>query len=761
MEPYLNQAKAKTQRQILSFGGLNLSDAAGEGELRACENLSARRAPYLSQRPARVRVGAYENATAAYIWDEKRIVVENGILMLDGEALTNVSEGEKQFCVVNTKLIVWPDRIWIDLVKKEVVDMTRAMPLAYGGTFTSDTITAAALPASRQDVRLGSYKVSSFERSFWINVYDVPREEIQWDAETGWTSDGTAALVPEKKSVNFENLGGYIVIPKATVNETSGTMSFVIADTVVGGDFLLPPSEDIPRDNENDMGYYAVLKNQEEIGIDVSVRVIANIFKYGDATQVASAYFKAGDIVEITGATILANNREQIEIESVTDGVAPDFINVIKFASNSFCVPTRYCNNETELDKETIYTNIVASDTRRYAFKPTQKLAAGVQVLFWEEDFNWKGEAYKWGIYIWDDAVRELQKQETITVSDDKIPAFDLRFTAYTQKTPDGLNLQIPIPALDFICEKDNRLWGVCNDQRSKVYNSETKKYEEMTSRVICASALGMPNQFWQFKGISTDSYQVAVASEGDFTGICEFGGGVLCWKESELCKVLGAMPAEYALYTHHIAGVQKGSHKSLTNINETLYYASRAGVYAYAGGTPALISQAFGNHRYKDATAGTDGQRYYISLRDGEEWMLLSYDAQTALWMREDASRAVDFCLGERVEMLIDGKLYAVEPMQEEDVSWMAQFAPFYERVHGRKGYSRILLRMELSGWVRVMIKKDGAAWEEAWTVHGERTVGIPILPNRCDKFEIRLEGYGRCTVLSMVREFRIGSDK
>ena len=33
-------------------------------------------------------------------------------------------------------------------------------------------------------------------------------------------------------------------------------------------------------------------------------------------------------------------------------------------------------------------------------------------------------------------------------------------------------------------------------------------------------------------------------------------------------------------------------------------------------------------------------------------------------------------------------------------------------------------------------------------------------IATNRCDKFELRLEGEGECTILGISREFIIGSD-
>lgn len=292
------------------------------------------------------------------------------------------------------------------------------------------------------------------------------------------------------------------------------------------------------------------------------------------------------------------------------------------------------------------------------------------------------------------------------------------------------------------------------------MWNAETEQYDEVTSRVIYSSALGMPDKFWEFNGLSTDSYQVAVASEGNFTGITNYGGGVLCWKENELVKILGSYPAEYTMYTYHIAGVEEGSHKSIVNINERLFYKGRAGVYGYAGGTPALISERMGNHRFRNAVAASDGIRYYISMQEDEEWNLFVYDTLKGLWFREDDTHAVDMCsvLGNVMILTAEQTIFRPDGDSMGKVDWMVQFASFYETAHGRRSYSKVLLRMELTGWMRIETRTDDGRWVENAVLTGNKTVTVPIQPSRCDKFEIRISGEGTCTILSMVRVFKMG---
>ena len=322
-------------------------------------------------------------------------------------------------------------------------------------------------------------------------------------------------------------------------------------------------------------------------------------------------------------------------------------------------------------------------------------------------------------------------------------------FTAGTSST--AVTVARRVPDLDFICESENRLWGCSNKNRT-----------------IYASALGDPSNFFTYEGLSTDGYAVAVGSEGEFTGCCKLSGGVLFWKERTLHKLLGSFPAEYALYTYNVEGLKKGCHKSMQVINETLYYLGTGGVYAYAGGSPQKISPGLDGLELKDAAAGTDGERYYLSSAGGEERHLFVYGLENGLWLREDDTCCVDFArVGGALYFLTGGGQVwrADSGTQDPKVEWEARFTPFYETIHGRKRYSRLLLRLELTqgAWARAEIRCDGARWETCgqWS-GGERGTVCPVLPiRRCDKFELRLTGRGPCAVLGIAREFSVGSER
>ncbi len=314
-----------------------------------------------------------------------------------------------------------------------------------------------------------------------------------------------------------------------------------------------------------------------------------------------------------------------------------------------------------------------------------------------------------------------------------------------------AVSLERRIPDLDFICESGNRLVGVSN-----------------ADRTVYVSALGDPTNFFAYQaGDAAGSYAVTAGTSGDFTGCVAYGGHVLVFKEECLHRPMGDRPGNYALYTDQVPGLQKGSERSLVILGEVLYYKGREGVYAYSGSTPRLISAALGDIPYQAAAAGTDGQRYYISMErtDTEVWEFLSYDTRAGLWLKEEDWRADAFARkGGGLYMLSGAVVYALdrgEDDQGQAIGWEATFTPFDEAVHERKYPSRLLARLELGegAWVEAELSRDGGPFQNVWTSHGHATTAvIPIRPGRCDRYQLRLKGKGRCLLRSLEREFSLG---
>lgn len=332
-------------------------------------------------------------------------------------------------------------------------------------------------------------------------------------------------------------------------------------------------------------------------------------------------------------------------------------------------------------------------------------------------------------------------------VDGDTLTFYDNSFKEGTEAS--AVSFKRVAPDLDFICENNYRLWGAKGDT---IYSS---KYND-------------PFNFQVFDGLSGDSYNIYIGTDGEWTGCVPYSSHVCFFKENVLHKIYGDKPSNFQVVTSQVYGVQAGSERSICTVNETVLYKGVGGIYAYTGGIPELISGAFGTERFSDACATSDGERYYISMRNGDQWGLYVYDLLKGVWLKEDECQCVDMAFydGDVYFLRADGQLLKTGlEIEESDIEWSATFCPFNETMNERKGYSKFHLRLELGAksWLNVEIKRDtDTRWKKVYTTHNERhrTVSIPVMPARCDSVEIRLSGKGECKIRGFIREFFTGSD-
>ena len=305
-------------------------------------------------------------------------------------------------------------------------------------------------------------------------------------------------------------------------------------------------------------------------------------------------------------------------------------------------------------------------------------------------------------------------------------------------------------PDLDFVMEYNNRLWGC-------------------SGSTIYASKLGDPTNWNYFNGLSMDSYAVDVGSDGDFTGCAATPNHLVFFKDNVLHKLYGSKPSNYQTMDVKADGVQKGCENSLCLINGILYYKSRNGIMAYDSGVPECISFDLGDETFREASAGTDGVKYYISMQKQKDdtWHMFVFDPRNGMWHREDETHAQQFayCAGDLTYIDAEtGKIMATSGGTDEKIKWYAQLGEFIEFSDDKKIYSKIKVRMKLDAGARVTISvsTDSGAFLPISTVYAqsERVAYVPIIPIRCDRFSIRLDGVGGCKVESIVREYTSGSE-
>lgn len=347
---------------------------------------------------------------------------------------------------------------------------------------------------------------------------------------------------------------------------------------------------------------------------------------------------------------------------------------------------------------------------------------------------------------------------KTIIIREISADKKTLRFyeNSFTVGKVSGVTVSRKVPALRFACENENRLWGCDSD-------------------TIYASKPGDPFNWNVFDGISTDSWAVTVGSAGEFTACVSYMGYPCFFKENQIYKIYGSKPSDFQAMGSASLGVDGGSGASPAAAGETLYYLSRTGMTAYAGGIPQGIADVFGGVRYTDAVGGSDGERYYVSMKDeGGAWSLFCLDTAKGMWHREDACQAVAFAWHDGLWMLAsDGRMWLfdgtgtvpADAVAETQIASSVEFGDFVEGSPNKKGTAKLQMRAELepgaSVKVRMMFDTDGE-WRDVAVLSTpvKRSYYLPIIPRRCDHFRIRLDAVGEWRLYGLTREHYSGSE-
>ena len=333
------------------------------------------------------------------------------------------------------------------------------------------------------------------------------------------------------------------------------------------------------------------------------------------------------------------------------------------------------------------------------------------------------------------------------------------------------------MPDLDMVIEWNNRLWGASSEEN-----------------MIFACKLGDPKNWQYYQGTALDSYYAQQGTDGIWTGCATYSNHIIFFKQNGMARIYGSAPSNFQITNTKCYGVEEGSRASVVTINDQVFYKSVIGIMAYDGGTPYCISEKFGKP-FKNVVGGSEGRKYYASIQTqdiGPELMVLDIDR--GLWHKEDYIKFHDTCAidnkmffithdsegltcgndvitdsyllvgsGEAEEGVV-GVVNPTNPTETYDgMDWSATFGPFDEYIENRKIYSKLMLRLVRKGesYVNVYISINEGEWEQVYSFDPASTGGdyIPIIPRRCDRYSVKIEGKGDCSIKSLTRNVRRGT--
>lgn len=341
---------------------------------------------------------------------------------------------------------------------------------------------------------------------------------------------------------------------------------------------------------------------------------------------------------------------------------------------------------------------------------------------------------------------------------DDYIVVIGVIDRAYTQTTG-TVRADRKMPAVDYVVECNNRLWGC-----------RAGTEDGQTLNEIYASALGDFKNWRAYDSGVTGSYAVSVGTEGPFTGAIAYKGMPCFFKDEAVHKVYGDNPGNYQMQTTRCEGVLSGCAKTLVNVAGALMYVGRSGVQLFES-TPQKADDQLEGMRFSAGAAGAVNGKYYLSVRDMDRtWHLLTYDTENGMWYREDGLKVRQFArLGaELYGQGADGKLWALMGTagdMEGAVAWTAESADIGYDYPQHKYLSRynIRMRMDAAATCRMYVQYDGGVWEDKGTIEGTgrtRTALLNVQPRRCDHMRVKLTGTGNAEIYSIDRILAMGAD-
>ena len=345
--------------------------------------------------------------------------------------------------------------------------------------------------------------------------------------------------------------------------------------------------------------------------------------------------------------------------------------------------------------------------------------------------------------------------------ADNYIVVIGLLDAVYTQ-TAGKVTVKRKVPEMDYITEAQNRLWGC----KFGLVDGKT------VNEIYCCT-LGDFKNWEQYLGTAADSYRASVGTDGEWTGAVTHLGYPLFFKENHMHKVYVSSTGAHQIVDTACRGVQKGSSNSLVVVDERLYYKADGGVCSYDGSLPISISPQFGTEKYYEASAGSVGSKYYISMRDDENnWHMFVYDTARDLWHREDDTHALYFSKKNNELFYVDANtnniMAALGTAGEKatPIRWKAVSGLIGYQYTNQKYISRVVFRMVLprgsEADMYVEYNSDGV-WKHCGHMRGRGTNSfeINIKPLRCDHFRIKLEGVGKIRVYSEMQVIEEGSSK
>ena len=284
------------------------------------------------------------------------------------------------------------------------------------------------------------------------------------------------------------------------------------------------------------------------------------------------------------------------------------------------------------------------------------------------------------------------------------------------------------------------------------------------TVTLLCAGRVGDPFNWEPTDGDVNAARQWRVAYAEPITASAVYHGMPHFFSEQSVLALTGEGTSARWQMTP-LAGVMDGCGESLKEVGGVLCYRSRSGMMCYDGKQVTALPPLPWDTRPRAASAGTLGDRYYLSLirEDGRSDLLVCNVAER-VWSRLDHTRAAHFTPYRGGLCYRDGCDGAIRAMGDtasvDDMSaiqWEATTAPLWIRDQNGARLSRAELMLTLSEGGEAQILTVDGKGNRACPIEvsgrGETPICVSIYPRATDCFSLEIRGRGKVSLHELTR--------
>lgn len=330
-----------------------------------------------------------------------------------------------------------------------------------------------------------------------------------------------------------------------------------------------------------------------------------------------------------------------------------------------------------------------------------------------------------------------------------------------------SIKLSKKVPDMDYITVSQNRIWG-CSSENHEIY----------------ACKQGDATAWYNYAGLSSDSYAVTIPNGDKFTGAVTYSDMPYFFTENMAYSIMGNKPKNYQVQNYELRGVEDGASHTIAQKDGYIYYKSKSGIERFNGNNAQLLTEYLDLEGYRAKVGAVNNDKYFVFMGiDNAHTKLYVYDIKKRLWHIDrkclpNYMIELDnnlYLLNGQVSNIylekINGKSREVAPALAHTITydtpkWFVESGEFNGDSILKKYITKLMFELKLEQGSKVSILfmyDDSGEWEEVFRTtdkHVKKLINVPLLVRRCERLRYKIKGEGQAKIYTITFTYEGGSE-